>query len=91
MNLQIWFFDFYKLLSNKNKNIHDVDSGCSNWISAARSLQFMYNVKLYNRSNDIKLKLRKHFESATMIGLKENILLDKKLKNNALVNLINVF
>ena len=44
-----------------------------------------YNVKLYDKPNDIKLKVRKHFESATMISLKENILLDKKLKTFALV------
>ena len=40
----------------------------------------MYDVKLYDKTNDIKLKVRKYSESATMVGLKEIILLDKKLE-----------
>jgi len=53
--------------------IRDADSGCSNWISAARSLQLLYGVKSSDKIKDIKFKVRKHFESATMLSLKESI------------------
>jgi len=68
-----------------NMLIRDADSGCSNWISAARSLQLLYGVKSSDKIKDIKFKVRKHFESAAMLSLKDSISQDKKLKTYAMV------
>ena len=63
--------------------INDADLGYNNWVSAVRSLQELYNVTEFDSKSEIKNKVRRHFESVAMENLRQQIVLDKKMKSFA--------
>ena len=85
---------FYSRLSNLDDKRYaskalemlttDADSGCSNWVSTARTLQQVYNVNFSDNNTDIKLKVQEHFKTSIMEKLQVQIIEDKKLKSYAL-------
>ena len=62
----------------------DANSGHSNWVTSAKSLQVLYNVDVSDSKHSIKAKVRQHFHSKLIQILQEQISQDKKLKTYAL-------
>ena len=92
--LHINILNFYNRLINLDSNRYaskafrmltkDSDSGNSNWVSIATSLQSLYDIKSGDSNSIIKFKVQQHFQSCIMEQLNQQLIQDKKLKTYAL-------
>ena len=67
-----------------NMLVADADAGYSNWVSTARNLVSIYDIKNSDNNTVIKQKVQRHFQSSIINNLALHISQDKKLKTFAL-------
>ena len=67
-----------------NMLVADADAGYSNWVSTARDLASVYDIKNSDNNSVIKQKVQRHFQALIINNLASHISQDKKLKTFAL-------